>query len=148
KEIPPLEGLRADLDRRLAELRETRRTGDDAAIKAAVSRAKKAGIAHWMARLASEGTVHVGVQGIRVGSVAIVGVPAEPFAEIGVEVKRRSPAEHTLFCGYSNGLTGYVPTAEAFEEGGYETGATPFSADAAQGMTEACVRVADRLWED
>ena len=148
KDIPPLEGLRADLEHRLAELRETRRTGDDAAIKAAVSRAKKAGIAHWMARLASEGTVRVGVQGIRVGSVAIIGVPAEPFAEIGVEVKRRSPAEHTLFCGYSNGLTGYVPTAEAFEEGGYETGATPFSADAARGMTEACVRVADRLWKD
>ena len=68
--------------------------------------------------------------------------------EIGVEVKRRSPAERTLFCGYSNGLTGYVPTAEAFEAGGYETGATPFSADAARGMTEACVSVADRLWED
>ena len=148
KECRPLEELQAELDRNLAELRETRRTGDDAAIKAAVSRAKKAGITHWMARLASEGTVRVGVQAIRVGAVALVGVPAEPFAEIGVEVKRRSPAEHTLFCGYANGQFAYVPTAEAFEEGGYETGATPFGPDAAGGMIEACVSAVDALWED
>jgi len=75
-------------------------------------------------------------------------VPAEPFAEIGVAVKSRSPAERTLFSGYSNGQLAYVPTAEAFEEGGYETGATPFGPDAAMGMIEACVSAAAALWED
>jgi len=148
KECRPLDELRAELDRRIAELEEARRGGDEAAIKTAVMRAKRAGIAFRVAERASEGTVPVRVQAIRIGSVALVGVPAEPFAEIGVEVKRRSPAGRTLFCGYSNGLTGYVPTAEAFEEGGYETRTTPFGPDAAQAMIEACASAAGELWKD
>jgi len=147
REHRPLEELKAELDRNLAELAEIRRSGDEAAIKAAVSRAKKVGIEYWMDRLAGEGVVTVGVQAIRIGSSALIGVPAEPFAEIGVAVKSRSPAERTLFSGYSNGLFGYVPTAEAFEEGGYETGATPFGPDAAGGMIEACANAAAALWE-
>ncbi len=148
KECPPIEQLKVALDQRLVELEDSRRAGDEAAIRAAVSRAKKAGIAYAIAQRAAAGTVPTRVQGIRIGSVALVGVPTEPFAEIGVEVKRRSPAGHTLFCGYSNGGYGYVPTAEAFEEGGYETATSPFSAEAAGDMIEACTRAANHLWAE
>ncbi len=55
-----------------------------------------------------------------VNDIALVAVSGEPFAELGLEVKRRSPFAHTLFLGYSNGCIGYLPTPEAFDEGGME----------------------------
>jgi hypothetical protein len=33
---------------------------------------------------------------------------------------------------------GYLPTAVAYEEGGYETGNTPLSAESEQLLVEAC----------
>jgi hypothetical protein len=57
---------------------------------------------------------------LRVNDIGIVAVSGEPFAELGLEVKRRSPLAHTLFLGYSNGCVGYLPTPEAFSEGGME----------------------------
>ena len=56
----------------------------------------------------------------RVNDIGIVAVNGEPFAELALEVKRRSPLAHTLFLGYSNGCLGYLPTPEAFDEGGME----------------------------
>ena len=56
----------------------------------------------------------------RIDDIAIVAVNGEPFAELALEVKRRSPIAHTLFLGYSNGCLGYLPTPEAFDEGGME----------------------------
>jgi len=53
-------------------------------------------------------------------NLAILAVPGEAFSQIGLEVKRNSPFEFTMTVGYANGLLGYFPTPEAFEEGGYE----------------------------
>ena len=36
------------------------------------------------------------------------------------EIKACSPFKYTLFAGMSNGNMGYVPTEQAFKEGGYE----------------------------
>ena len=44
----------------------------------------------------------------------------EVFVHIGQEIARRSPFPHTVALGYSNGLLGYVPTADAYALGGYE----------------------------
>ena len=57
---------------------------------------------------------------LRINDVAIVAVNGEPFAELALEVKRRSPITTNLFLGYSNGCLGYLPTPEAFDEGGME----------------------------
>lgn len=61
------------------------------------------------------------VQAMRIGSAAIVAVPAELFCEIGLEIKKHSPANPTFVVGYANGMVGYIPTEKAFSEGGYET---------------------------
>ena len=58
-------------------------------------------------------------------------MPVEPFAEIGVEIKSRSPFPATFVSGYSNGIELYLPVAAAYEEGGYEVWMTPFSPEAA-----------------
>ena len=57
---------------------------------------------------------------MRINDIGIASVSAEPLAELGLEIKRRSPLEHTLFLGYSNGCIGYIPPPEAFAEGGME----------------------------
>lgn len=60
------------------------------------------------------------VWGLRLNDFGLVAVNGEPFAELGIEVKRRSPLPETMFLGYSNGCLGYLPTPEAFAEGGME----------------------------
>ena len=63
----------------------------------------------------------VEVQAIAVGDdLAFVGYPAEYFTEFGLETKAKSPFKHTFVAELANGWVGYVPTAAAFEHGGYE----------------------------
>ena len=96
-------------------------------------RARRALISAVWARL-GRGRTHLPttLHGIRVDSVALVGFPGEPFAETGVRVRDASPLQYTHMAGYSNGLTGYVPTAEEFERGGYEPQwATAYTSEAA-----------------
>lgn len=60
------------------------------------------------------------VQALRINDIAIVAMPGEPFVEVGLAIKARSPFPHTLFAGYSNGTVGYIPTRDAYPLGGYE----------------------------
>lgn len=57
---------------------------------------------------------------LQINDIGIVAVNGEPFAELALEVKRRSSVGQTFFLGYSNGCVGYLPTPEAFDEGGME----------------------------
>jgi hypothetical protein len=61
------------------------------------------------------------IQALRLGPVALVGIPNEVFAELGQEIQSRSPFAHTLVVELANGCEGYLPTPRAFAEGGYET---------------------------
>ncbi|MDP7130613.1 MAG: hypothetical protein QF437_09000, partial [Planctomycetota bacterium] len=61
------------------------------------------------------------VQAVRIGDVAILVLTGEPFVEGQLEIKRRSPAARTYVAHMSNGYSGYIPTPQAIEGGGYET---------------------------
>jgi hypothetical protein len=64
--------------------------------------------------------------------MAMVAMPGEPFAEIGVAVKKASPFAVTMFCGYSSGEGGeYMPIASEYPLGGYEIERTPYGTGAA-----------------
>jgi len=56
-----------------------------------------------------------------IGDLAVITFPVEIFAETGIELKTKSPYEMTLLMGYSCGYSGYVPTREAYLNGGYES---------------------------
>jgi hypothetical protein len=60
------------------------------------------------------------VQALRIGDACLTAWPCEPFCELGLEVKERSPAPFPITLGYSNDLIGYVPTRREFAFGGYE----------------------------
>ena len=61
------------------------------------------------------------LQAWRIGDeIAFAAVPGEIFNQIGLRVKLSSPFKHTFFLGYANDSIGYVPTPDAYPEGGYE----------------------------
>lgn len=72
----------------------------------------------------SEGAQAVEVQAIRIGDAVLVGIPGEAFAQIGLRIKAESSRKGVLVVGYANGFVGYIPTEEAFQEGGYEVTTT------------------------
>jgi hypothetical protein len=60
------------------------------------------------------------LQVITIGDLALVGLPGEVFVEFGLEIKNKSPYKRTFIIGLANDYIGYVPTVNAFKEGGYE----------------------------
>jgi neutral ceramidase len=89
--------------------------------------------------------VKVRIQALRIGEVAIVAMPGEPFAEIGAAVKKASPFPVTMFCGYSSGEGGdYMPTAPEYPFAGYEVDRTPYG----RGAADKVIREASALYAD
>jgi hypothetical protein len=63
----------------------------------------------------------VPVQALRIGGAALAGLPGEPFVELGLELRAKSALRDLFVIGLANDHVGYVPAAEAHEQGGYET---------------------------
>ncbi|MEN6641064.1 MAG: hypothetical protein ABFE08_01325 [Armatimonadia bacterium] len=61
------------------------------------------------------------VQALRIGDGAVAGTPGETFAQLGIDIKQRSPFAVTAAAELCNDIVGYIPTLEAFKQGGYET---------------------------
>jgi len=89
-------------------------------------------------------TVDVKLQAIRIGDLGIVSMPCEVFAEIGLELKRRSPLQPTFTIQLANGYNGYLPSPEEHALGGYETWRATSSyleVEASRKMTEALLEM-------
>ncbi len=61
------------------------------------------------------------LQALRIGDMAIVSIPCEVFAEIGLDIKDRSPLKTTFTIELANGWNRYLPTPRQHRLGGYET---------------------------
>ena len=85
------------------------------------------------------------VHGVRLGPVALVGVPVELFCEIGMAIRDRSPFPTTLVSGYWNGYRNYLPTDAERARGGYEIDISPFRPGAEALVTAAVGRVLEAL---
>jgi hypothetical protein len=90
----------------------------------------------------------VEVFALRVGDLAIVGLPGEIFCELGLEIRRRSPAPHTLVVELSNDAIGYIPTGESFGHGGYEVtvGSTFYKPGAGEQLVASAVSQLQELF--
>lgn len=55
-----------------------------------------------------------------IGDLAVVCIPAETFVEIGLAIKQGSPFPTTWLTGITSSYSGYLPTEESFDQGGYE----------------------------
>lgn len=66
-------------------------------------------------------TATVEVQAMRIGELAVVGLPGEIFVEFGLDIKKQSPTAFTMIDTLCNGtIRAYICTREAFRQGGYE----------------------------
>jgi hypothetical protein len=83
------------------------------------------------------------VQAIRVGPLGIVTNGSEYFCEHGLWIKNCSPFEFTWVVSLANEYIGYVPTAQAFVSGGYESRTAMSSylaVDAGQKLVEGALK--------
>jgi hypothetical protein len=132
------------------EMASARGEGAEEALRAATARYTQA---NWRAGAAREffgkRTIARQMQAIRIGEIALLSIEGEPFTEIGLRIAESSPFAHTLFSGYSNGGFGYIPTREAFVDGGYEvTQGSPFSGEAADVVVAEGLRLLAELKEE
>lgn len=72
---------------------------------------------------------------LAVNDTVIWSAPVEMFCDIAMAVREQSPFKQTFYFGYTNGWFGYLPTAKAFDEGGYEPKTSPFTPQAEADLT-------------
>jgi neutral ceramidase len=85
--------------------------------------------------------VSASINAVRIGDGAIVTGAGEVFTEIGLAVKERSPADVTLYAGYTNGCVSYLPAASEYPLGGYE----PAYGNKTYGLPAQVAPEADRI---
>ncbi len=94
--------------------------------------------AAWSRRTGESGVHHAELQAISLGDgVALLALPGEFFAETGALIRRDAGIEQLLIACYANDYAGYIVPDHAYDEGGYESGVTFFTAEA-----EAIIRKA------
>jgi|SRR5581483_2766576 len=124
------------------ELEAARRSKSEDEIRRAMARAVQAGMEADRAYLYfGKTTIEWPMQAIRIGPVVLLAVSGEPFIEIAQAIVAASPFPCTCVSGYSNGGFGYIPTRQAYEEGGYEVQTTIFSPDAAEILVREGIRM-------
>ncbi len=65
-------------------------------------------------------TIPAEVQGIKIGDCVLITAPIELLVEVGLNVKKASPHQHTFVAAFSNGYMHYGPPASYYDKGGYE----------------------------
>lgn len=93
-------------------------------------------------------TFHIFVSGLRIGGVAFVGMPGEPFCIVGQSVKKASAMEMTMVTCLTNGSHGYFPDAAAFAEKGYERSSSIFAHNCAQLLVEGGNAVTQKMKQE
>jgi Neutral/alkaline non-lysosomal ceramidase. len=88
------------------------------------------GFAEELLKMAASGVsdIDVEVQVIKLGNAVIIALPGEMFSEFEIELKKKCRAAFCFISELSNGtVCGYIPTKEAFSQGGYEVRLTSAS---------------------
>ena len=100
-----------------------------------------------MANLSRPEFFNLRVSGLRIGDVAFIGIPGEPFASIGLDIVAQSTMPMTVVTAITNGYEGYYPDAAAFAEPGYsyEKSTSPFAPDCAEKLINGAMEVLEQL---
>lgn len=76
----------------------------------------------WVTRVRSGQAIRVTC--LRVGTVRMLHLPGELFVEYQLAARKMRPDLDVMVAAYGNYGTGYIGTARAYDEGGYETAPT------------------------
>ncbi|MBL7736681.1 MAG: neutral/alkaline non-lysosomal ceramidase N-terminal domain-containing protein [Chitinophagaceae bacterium] len=90
---------------------------------------------------AGKNLVRIPVRFLKINEeIAIWSLPVELFCEISNDIRDRSPFPYTFYYGYTNGWLGYLPTAKAWEHGGYEVETvSPYTPAVEKDLKEAVI---------
>ncbi len=83
--------------------------------------------------------------GMKLGEVAFVGIPGEPFTDVGAGIKDTEGWPIILPCALTNGSEGYFPMMSAYDEGGYEALSSRFKAGVAEKIIEESKNLLNEL---
>lgn len=84
---------------------------------------------------------------VRIGSVAMFGIPGEPFTGVGRGLKETSGYDLILPTCNTNAKEGYFPMKDAYKEGGYEAKASNFKEGVAEKIIEEGQKILKELLE-
>jgi neutral ceramidase len=89
-------------------------------------------VTHWCQSLhdaasagRSSSTQEIELMAVEIGETLLLGVNAEVFSRFAADL-RRAAGRPVYVVGYANGVRGYLATAAAYAEGGYEVDAAHF----------------------
>ena len=102
--------------------------------------------AYKLKRLEAQQLKHVSMvaSAIAVGNLAFIGFPGEPFCEIGKALREASPYPMTFICCQTNGHNSYFPTAQSYDEDGYEPRNNQFVKGTGEEFAAKCLEL---LWQ-
>ena len=83
--------------------------------------------------------------GLKLGPVAFLGIPGEPFTDIGKAIKEAPGFRCILPMCLTNGSEGYYPMKSAFDEGGYEARSSKFKGGVAELIIDGGVKLLGKL---
>jgi neutral ceramidase len=142
--LPPLEIAQQQLDQLQAELEDARRADrPPGEIRKAITKVEGAQIQ--LTRVQSEAHaafVETQIQLIKIGPLALLAIPGEPFASTVLAIKAKSPIRPTAVVSYGNDYRGYFPDAAAIDAGTYEALTSPFDETAADQLAQTCLALA------
>lgn len=109
-------------------------------------------------RLAEAGVVvdapDAEIQAMRIGRGGIASYPGELFMELGLRVKEAFKDRPVMVASYTNGNVGYIPTNEAFAEGGYEVTSAqrarliPIAENGGEVLTEQAIGLLNDIFQN
>ena len=80
-----------------------------------------------------------------IGEVVLFGLPGEPFHQYAEIARNLAKGKFALTFCITNGYQGYLPTAEAFAEGGYEARSSHFTPTLEEQITNEAKKLIDMI---
>ena len=87
----------------------------------------------------------IAVSVISLGKINFVGFGGEPFTHYATAVREALPEKHIVALCCANGYEGYLPTKEAYSEGGYEAVTSPFHPSLEDDCVNLAVEIINKL---
>lgn len=141
--FPPPEAAQAEVLRLKAELERLKATGaTHGDVRRAHTRVEGAeGQALMSRELAGQTQRMSQVQLLRIGDLALLGLPGEPFSRTVLEIKQRSSRPWSAVVSYANEDAGYFPDALSIADGTYEALISPYGADVAEELRRTALQL-------
>jgi neutral ceramidase len=144
--FPPIEVAESTLHQLETQLQELKESGaSHGDIRVATTRVQGAAIqVKLIEALEGRTNIETELQVLRIGPLALVGLPGEPFVRTVLDIKAKSDKPFTAVVSYANDEVGYFPDRWSFEAETYEALSSPYQDDIAEMLTKHGLALLER----